>query len=119
MVAVHEATPSQPLNLSQSTGTPMYVESCNGALRQACNKKRYHDYYHTTGPSNYVTLLRQPIEHAISGLSYTNKLRASSGQEPMSVTDYVALISNIHVKVRQMQRVRRVAWDGWRGVAWG
>lgn len=80
-------------------GTPMYVESCNGALRQACNKKRYHDYYHTTGPSNYVTLLRQPIEHAISGLSYTNKLRASSGQEPMSVTDYVALISNIHVKM--------------------
>ena len=79
--------------------TKIYIESCNDAL-EACSKVRYHSQFHVSHPWNYVTLLREPTAHAVSGYFYTNGVRRSKNQTQVSVQEYVSALGNLHVKVR-------------------
>ena len=82
-----------------SGATPMWVEGCKGHLG-ACRKQRYHDPFNVHRPYNYVTLLRDPVKHAISGFSYTNELRRRQNDTAIDVAEYIHTFGNLHVKVR-------------------
>jgi hypothetical protein len=81
-------------------GTPIYVESCYGYL-EACSKTRYHMRWRQSPRWNYVTLLRNPLEQAVSGYFYTNSILREHNATPMSVQEYVKHYHNVHVKVRR------------------
>ncbi len=54
--------------------------------------------------SNYVTLLRNPVEQACSGYFkfFPNGLRVRGGLQPWSVAEYTQHLQNNHVKVSRM-----------------
>ncbi len=62
------------------------VESCQGHLI-ACDF-RYHASYDPSPKWNYATLLREPVQHAVSGFFYTNMLRKGNNQTELTVEEY-------------------------------
>jgi hypothetical protein len=75
-----------------------------GHLQQACDKRIYHSSFVNDSRINYVTLLREPVQHTISGFYYTNMLRARENMTLLTVRRYAQLYGNIHTKVRAKGR---------------
>ena len=86
------------LTVRFANDTPFYIEACDGQL-EACSKSAYHMHWRYTFQGNYVTLLREPGEQAVSGFVYTNALLQAANKTQMAAEEYVRRHHNLHVKV--------------------
>jgi hypothetical protein len=81
-------------------GTTYEEISCGFAL-DACSVRAFHRPFRVSEAqsSNYVTLLRQPLEQAISSYFYVNGERELHGKQHFTVSEFVTVYDNVHVKV--------------------